>query len=348
VTERSLVTALSRAFVAFTIEVDNEFESRMPHRTAADRGDQSKKGPWLTSLTYYSNYLRRIPDDGCPASALARGVGDDRQSIAGRLGELHRWGYVRVLPDEADSRDRLVVPTRWGILARDTWEPLEALVEERWRARFGSDIVDSLRAGLTALPIDEDLPMGFPILAWDRVRGLRSAETSVNAGLSTLLARAILSMARDFDHESPLSLSTTQNLVRAIDGRVAVRDLPLRCGISKEAIAIGVGRLVRSGLAVQSENPRTVELTARGRAASRSSLEQRAELDARWGESTDLGGTLVDVVVPRLAEGLEPPPDGWRAHPPYLTQTRATLGDPEAALPAFPMVSHRGGYPDGC
>jgi len=55
VTERSLVTALSQAFVAFTIEVDNEFELRMPHRTAADRRDPTKRGPWMTSLTYYSN-----------------------------------------------------------------------------------------------------------------------------------------------------------------------------------------------------------------------------------------------------------------------------------------------------
>jgi hypothetical protein len=38
----------------------------------------------------------------------------------------------------------------------------------------------------------------------------------------------------------------------------------------------------------------------------------------------------------RLFEGLEPYPDGWRA----------AVRKPET-LPYFPMVLHRGGYPDG-
>ena len=38
----------------------------------------------------------------------------------------------------------------------------------------------------------------------------------------------------------------------------------------------------------------------------------------------------------RLAAGLEPPPGGWRA----------SLRRP-ATLPHYPMVLHRGGFPDG-
>ena len=49
----------------------------------------------------------------------------------------------------------------------------------------------------------------------------------------------------------------------------------------------------------------------------------------------------------RIAAGLVPYPGGWRAHPPYLSQTEAMLADPAAALPYYPMVSHRGGFPDG-
>lgn len=48
-----------------------------------------------------------------------------------------------------------------------------------------------------------------------------------------------------------------------------------------------------------------------------------------------------------LAEGLRPYPDGWRAHPPYQTQTEATLADPAGLLPHYPVISHRGGFPDG-
>jgi hypothetical protein len=50
---------------------------------------------------------------------------------------------------------------------------------------------------------------------------------------------------------------------------------------------------------------------------------------------------------PRLAVGLQPYPDGWRARGPYLRQTTAVLNDPGAALPHCPMVLHRGGWPDG-
>ena len=42
-----------------------------------------------------------------------------------------------------------------------------------------------------------------------------------------------------------------------------------------------------------------------------------------------------------------PHPDGWRANPPYARLTQAMIADPAGALPHYPMVSHRGGYPDG-
>ena len=342
-----LVTSLSQAFVAFTIEADNEFESRMPHRTAADRGNPSATGPLLTSLTFWSNYLRHIPDEGCTVRELARGAGDGASAISSRLHELHRWGYVRVGPDEGDQGERLITLTTGGTLARETWAPIEALVEERWRTRFGDRTLDALRAGLADLSVPGGLPLGFPILAWDRVRPGHAATPTQTPGLSTLLARAILAMALEFDHESPLSLATALDLTRLLERPLLVRDLPLRAGVSKEAIAIGVGRLARGGLAKVSGSPKSVALTPRGHAATRASLEQCVELEARWDTTTSLHDVLADVVGPALAEGLVPPEEGWRTRPPYLAQTRATLADPVAALPHFPMVSHRGGYPDG-
>ncbi len=345
--ERSLVTLLSQAFVAFTIEADNEFETRMPHRTAADRGDRSKHGPWMTSLTYYSNYLRQIPDSGCTARSLARAAGDRAAPIAHRLGELARWGYTRVTPVGTDRGEWVVSLTAGGLRARDTWAPLEQLVEDRWRARFGEEAVDTLRRGLEKVPGTEGLPLGFPILAWDRATGLRAAEPRGETGLSSLLGRAILAMAIDFDRAAPLSLATTLDLVRVLDAPVATRDLPLRAGVSREAIAIGVGRLVRSGLATETGSPKTVKLTPRGRSAGRAALELCEHLADGWEASAVLREALGAIVGPRLAEGLEPPADGWRARAPYLAQTQATLADPAAALPHFPMVSHRGGYPDG-
>jgi DNA-binding MarR family transcriptional regulator len=347
VVERSLVPLLSQAFVAFTIEADNEFEARMPHRTAADRGDRSKTGPWMTSLTYYSNYLRHIPSSGVTARDLARAAGDRRPAIASRLQELARWGYLRVRPTGDDHGEWVVELTPAGARARETWAPIETLVEERWRARFGDDAIDGLQRGLGTLPNAETLPLGFPILAWDRASGLRPAAPLGTPGLSSLLARAILAITIDFDHAAPLSLATTLDLARVLADPVSTRDLPLRAGVSREAIAIGVGRLVRSGLAAESGAPKTVKLTPRGHSAAKAALELCAAVDESWPDSSGLAEILGEVVGPRLAEGLEPPDDGWRARSPYLAQTRATLADPAAALPHFPMVSHRGGYPDG-
>ena len=44
---------------------------------------------------------------------------------------------------------------------------------------------------------------------------------------------------------------------------------------------------------------------------------------------------------------LAPYPEGWRANPPYLARTQKMISDPATALPHYPMVSHRGGFPDG-
>lgn len=49
----------------------------------------------------------------------------------------------------------------------------------------------------------------------------------------------------------------------------------------------------------------------------------------------------------RLAESLRPHAEGWRATAPYLARTDAQLANPREALPHYPLVLHRGGWPDG-
>jgi hypothetical protein len=52
----NLSALLSHALVAFTIELDNEYEHRTIHRTTVQRavgGDL--RGPWLTSFAMYAN-----------------------------------------------------------------------------------------------------------------------------------------------------------------------------------------------------------------------------------------------------------------------------------------------------
>jgi len=68
-----LSALLSQALVAFTIEFDNEFERRTPHRTT-DHGSTSGSAaaPWLVSMAMWIKYLRFVPDDGITVRELAR------------------------------------------------------------------------------------------------------------------------------------------------------------------------------------------------------------------------------------------------------------------------------------
>ena len=90
-------TAVSQLLVAYTIQVDNAFESIMierPHR-------------WLVSLPMWANFLRYIPPEGIPVAALH----PDLVTLPG----LQRWRYVDVTPDG------IVTPTRGGRRAQVVW-----------------------------------------------------------------------------------------------------------------------------------------------------------------------------------------------------------------------------------
>ncbi len=53
-----LSALLSQPLVAFTIELDNEFERQLPHRTTRHGGVRG--APWAVSLAMWSN--TRVPD----------------------------------------------------------------------------------------------------------------------------------------------------------------------------------------------------------------------------------------------------------------------------------------------
>lgn len=346
---RPLVALLSQALVAFTIEADNVFEEGMPHRTAADRGNPAASGPWLTSLTYWSNYLRNLPDEGVTARDLARGAGDDASSIHSRLDELRRWGYVRVKRVDKDAGLTLVIPTENGRRARDTWAPIEGIVTERWRERFGA-ATDELAALVAGAP--DDLPAGFPVTAWGPTTRIHRIAPTPATGLYSGLARMLLAYAREYDGVREMTLAVALDFARVIPtGGVLVRDLPLTAGLSKEAVAIQVGRFERAGLGLVDRDERgskVFNLTASGVTERDAALARLEVLEAGWTTtSSGLREMLSRIVSDRMSEGLRPPTSGWRASGPYRAQTSALVADPAAALPWFPMVSHRGGYPDG-
>ena len=79
-----LPTLLSQALVAFTIEFDNEFEHKMPHRTTKH---SSGYGPWLVSMAMYLNCRRFVGDDDVTVGELER-LARTKTNLDG----MRRWG----------------------------------------------------------------------------------------------------------------------------------------------------------------------------------------------------------------------------------------------------------------
>jgi DNA-binding HxlR family transcriptional regulator len=360
-----LSTPLSQLLVAFTIEVDNEFEHRMPHRTTLARqaGETQPRGPWLTSLVMWADFLRLIPEGGRPFAAV-----EDAAALVNLAG-LQRWRYIDLSPaTPAAGEAQRVELTRAGRAANARWAPLPAEIEDRWRQRWGDAALRELREPLEAVAdsIDVELPRYLPVGGAHRADRdwppRTSREPAAGLDLSVLLSRVLIAWSSDFHRESKLPIRRGANVLRVLDDRgVRVRDLPARTGIAKETVAVSLGALERSGLAVVEADlaaPRTKQarLTAKGKAAQRQYHRVQADVEAAW--SRRWGAGLHDAVAgftaatapdgrPLLAVGLQPYPEGWRATKAYAAQTAAMQRDPLGALPHFPMVTHRGGYPDG-
>jgi hypothetical protein len=362
-----LSALLSAALVAFTIEFDNAAELQTPHQTT--RHGSARGGVWLVSMVMWLNCLRYAGAEPVTAGELAR-----LARTTTNLDGMRRWGYITLSSDPADTRATppwpamLVTATARSGRARQVWEPLTAVIEDRWRDRFGAQHVARLMAALRQIAgqLPGSLPDCLPILghglySGGKARGGRPAapRAAVAAGdevgalaLPWLLARALLAIALEFEDASPLSLAISANLLRVLDQRgVRVRDLPLLSGVSKESLAMATGFTGKRGLTViepAAEGTwKVARLTAQGERARQDYADRIAAIEAGWQQrfGDQSLAALRDALEPMVARagpqsplraGLVPEAGNWRAS---IRQA--------AVLPHFPMVLHRGGYPDG-
>jgi DNA-binding MarR family transcriptional regulator len=377
----SLSTPLSHALIAFTIELDNEFERRF-----AEAGIGRRFG---ISTVMWSNFLRLV-GDGITVGELPVVSGLPKATMRSTLGGIERWRYVDVVeypasPPPESKRDGwgsarglrsdwVVRPTPAGLKAREIWKPLFDDIERRWEERFGTDEVRELRQALGVVMgmLDVELPEYLPIvgsangMAADiahRERQTTPGGTAPSPHLSTLLAQTLLAYTLDFERGSDVSLPLSANFLRVLDATtgVDVRELPAVAGVSKEATSMALRFLTKAGHVVvtTAAAAKRARLTAKGGETREAAHELHSELErawnARFGASTvqRLRAALDGVLDQRdgeralLSLGLEPPPGGWRATKPYVEQTRAVIADPIGRLPHYPMVLHRGGWPDG-
>ena len=352
-----LSTLLSQALVAFTVELDNEAEHRMSHKTTTGGGNQ--RDVWMTSVAMYLNCMRWLPGDGLTVRELERCA-----RTPTNLDGMRRWGYVTLTPPSTSSgrkpgkRDLIIRPTANGRKAQAVWRPLFAVIEERWRERFGGLEVDRLREALAAIvwDLDPGLPDMMPILGYGLL--CRSPDPKLEPPdpppepltLSALLTRVLLAFALEFEEENGLSLAICANVLRALDEQgVQLRDLPELSGVSQQSIRMAMGFLPKLKLVELTKQGswRVARLTALGSQALTRYEHQLRRLEVQWAERFAerigrLRAALEPIVCDGTADrsplfaGLEPYPEGWRAMVPR-----------PRTLPHFPMVLHRGGYPDG-
>ena len=248
----------------------------------------------------------------------------------------------------------------------EAWQGLfPGEIEERWRKRFGVEEVERVRGALAGVvgQLDSRLPDCLPILGYglwtarQEEKEQEQEESSTdevdlrsgsNLTLATLLSRVLLTFAVDFERESELSLALCANVLRVLNEKgVPVRDLPLFSGVSKEAIAMAMSFLDKKGLVVIGADPlasrgKVAWLTAKGMEAQYAHRRLIARTEKHWRERfgedriRDLRESLKQLAGEPLFRGLDPYADGWRA----------AIRKPDV-LPHYPMVLHRGGYPDG-
>jgi hypothetical protein len=368
-----LTALLSQALVAFTIEFDNEAELAIPNVTT--RFASPGSGVWLVSMAMWLNCMRYVGAEPITLGEVAR-LARTRTNLDG----MRRWGYLRVdpgkdTPEYKARHDGLVLrATKRGLHAREVWQPLTAVIEQRWRERFDAAEIDRLRAALQELAgkLVPWLPDCLPILGYglysrgggpgdDRYQGARLAadqdgeqsEDSAALALPWLLARVLLALAIHYERQSRISIAIAANLLRVLDDRgVRLRDLPELAGVSKEALAMATGFTGHADVTTIGADPgggkwKIVRLTPKGQLARDRYGDRLESIEERWVQRfgadvmADLRRSLERLAGPGgpgspLFAGLEPGPGNWRA------DVR-----PPRVLPHFPMVLHRGGYPDG-
>lgn len=369
-----LSALLSQLLVAFVIEFDNEFEHQLPHRTTrhgstADHGPR----PWLVSMAMWAHCMRFVPDNGIPAGELAlhaRLTTKTAEMLLTRMSEW--WGYLVVEPDPADTRakpprsDWVVRPTTAGRQAQYIWGPLTVVVEDRWRARFGAEAVERLRASLRDIvsQFDIELPDYLPVggLCLEP-QPTRDDDVGPELTLPALMSNALLALALDFEPLTDLSLGAytsgsvsrlgvCANILRALDAQgTRAADLPALTGVAKMTIDNWLGSLEKHGYVVVAPDAaargfKVARLTSRGRHARDAYLLWAGTVERRWqdrfgtqaiGAVRQSAERLMGTGAPSLLwQGMEPYPDGWRAQVPR-----------PKTLPHFPVISARGGFPDG-
>jgi DNA-binding MarR family transcriptional regulator len=237
---KPLSALLSQILVAYTVELDSEFERRMLESRSAAR----------LSLVVWLNALRFLAEGPVSVRMLAsRSLATEGQDKA-LLGCLERWGFILLQPGERPGfgsgrgirAEWTVRLTASGETAIRIWPQLIPQIDARWSKRFGGHAA-SLRRALEAIErqIDLELPQGLPVAVLQLPQfAPRKSPVEDGLPLPVLLSRVLLAFAMDFERESRTPISLCANMIRVLgDEPIPEAEIPQRTGCSPETGGIG-------------------------------------------------------------------------------------------------------------
>jgi hypothetical protein len=365
-TRLPLPTLLSQAYVAFAIEFDNEFEHLTPHRTTKYGSTPGfPVAPWLVSMAMWLRFMRYIPVEGITIADLHARLAISKKGLETWLTRLGKWWrYFHIVDPAGETNSKrispgaLIRPTTGGRKAIEVWQTLIPVVETRWRERFGNPAVGALQDALRGLSgqLGSAAPAHFAVLENEdqKSRAARAQLPACDLVFPELLTKVLLAFTSEFDAQSVASLSSVANVLRVPpDSGIRVRDLPRLTCLAAYGVADALRQIKYERLGAVQADPsgsraKILMITPQARLARDGYLFLTTRIESDWknrfGEETvnHLRTSLEEIVQSPdggpspLLRGLTPYPDGWRASLPSLE-----------GLPHFPMVSHRGGFPDG-
>lgn len=95
--------------------------------------------------------LAYLDEDGIRATELARLCGRHKQIVGRLVDELEQLGYVERLPDPADRRAKLIIPTPGGLEAMRLGDEIVARIEQRHAQTTGTRTYAEFRDVLRAM-----------------------------------------------------------------------------------------------------------------------------------------------------------------------------------------------------
>ena len=336
------LSALLSVLVAFTLELDGEFERQM--RETGYAGASLSAVIWSTLMRFLAGASPSV------RNLAAQSLSSEKR-VKFELGCLERWSFITLEADPADDRpiaarphrlagrllrdgwgsgrgirsDWIVRPTAKGRRAIEIWTPLFDEIESRWLSRFGSDQIGALRLSLEdiAAQLDVDLPHGIPG-QWelDVTYKTRSTFDAVPLPLPALLSQLLLAFTMEFQRESRVPLRLCANTLRVLcDHPIPEGEIPHLTGCSPETS--GIGWQIKPFVVVESAEPprrgKLVRLSPLGLLARENYYNITSAVEKRWEthfgkqKTRRLRKSLSDLFVPRggerllIAEGFIPP-----------------------------------------